>query len=135
MNHPKLSWKLNQNFSQGKNQQHASSSSNALEQALLKLSSKVDDFVSEQRGINKQLSLRMDNMEKFQHGMENKMDNMQNILSKLANSHTSQERGRFPSQPQQNPRVMHEVAANEGKSAHMGEIKDIMTLRNDKQVN
>ena len=43
---------------------------------LLKLSSKVDDFVGEKKGINKQLSLRMDSMEKSQHDMENKMDNM-----------------------------------------------------------
>ena len=76
--------------SQGHNQQHTSSLGNALEQALLKLTSKVDDFVCEQKGINKQHSLRMDNMENSQNDMANKMDNMKNIISKFANSHTSQ---------------------------------------------
>ena len=121
--------------SQLKDMGHDTSSGNALEQSLLKLASKVDDFVGEQRGINKQLSLRMDSMEKSQNGMVRKMDNMQNILSKFSNSHTSQEKRRFPSQPQQNMGGMHEVAANEGKLENMGDIKAIMTLRNDKQIN
>ena len=63
------------------------------------------------------------------------MDSMKNTLSNLANSYTTQERGRFLSQPQQNPKRMHEVVVNEENSAHIGEIKAIMTPRNGKQVN
>ena len=45
--------------------------------------------------MNKQLSLRMDNMETSQNDMAFKMDSMQNTLSKFANLHTSQERKIF----------------------------------------
>ena len=81
--------------------------------------------------MNKQFSLRMDRLEKSQNDMALRKDDMENILSKFANS---QERGRFPSQPQQNLGDIHRVAVNEGILAHMEEIKDIMTLRSGKKV-
>ena len=38
-----------------------------------------------------------------------KIDNMHLAISKLTSMHMVQEKGKFPSQPQQNPRGVHEI--------------------------
>ena len=45
-----------------------------------------------------------------------------------------QEKGRFPSQPHQNPKAIHEVEAQEGESSHVREVKAVITLRSGKEV-
>ncbi|RVW75385.1 hypothetical protein CK203_062334 [Vitis vinifera] len=47
-----------------------------------------------------------------------------------------QEKGKFPSQPHQNPKGIHEVEAQEGESSKVREVKAVITLRSDmiKQV-
>ena len=45
-----------------------------------------------------------------------------------------QEKGRFPSQPHQNPKAIHEVEAQEGESSQVREVKVMITLRNGKEV-
>ena len=59
------------------------------------------------------------------------MDNVQRIFSRLTNTLTIQERGRFLSHPQQKPRGIHEVNTNE--ESYM-DVKSIMTLRNGRQI-
>ena len=59
---------------------------------------------------------------------------MQQTLSKLTNALSIQERRKFSSRPQQNPRGVHEVEANEGNSNSMKEVKAIMTLRSGKKI-
>ena len=43
-------------------------------------------------------------------------------------------RGKFPSQPHQNPKAIHEVEAHERKSSQMREVKVVITLRSGKEV-
>ncbi|RVW33450.1 hypothetical protein CK203_111722 [Vitis vinifera] len=64
----------------------------------------------------------------------NKIDNLQYQISRLTNLNTVHERGKFPSQPHQNPKVIHEVEAHEGKSSQMREVKAVITLRSGKEV-
>ncbi|RVW58676.1 hypothetical protein CK203_102769 [Vitis vinifera] len=45
-----------------------------------------------------------------------------------------QEKGKFPSQPHQNPKAIHEVEAQEGESSQMREVKAVITLRSGKEV-
>ena len=45
-----------------------------------------------------------------------------------------QEKGKFPSQPYQNPKGIHEVEAREGESSQMREVKAVITLRSGKEV-
>ena len=45
-----------------------------------------------------------------------------------------QEKGKFPSQPHQNPKGIHEVEAQEGESSQMREIKAVITLRSGKEI-
>ena len=44
-------------------------------------------------------------------------------------------RGKFPSQPHQNPKAIHEVEAHEGKSSQIREVKAVITLKSGKEVN
>ncbi|KAL6324703.1 hypothetical protein AAG906_015286 [Vitis piasezkii] len=48
---------------------------------------------------------------------------------KLTNLNTVQEKGRFPSQPHQNPKGIHEVETHEGESSQVRDVKALITLR------
>ncbi|RVW63926.1 hypothetical protein CK203_056795 [Vitis vinifera] len=52
----------------------------------------------------------------------------------LTNLNTVSEKGKFPSQPHQNPKGIHEVEAQEGKSSQVREVKAMITLRSGKEV-
>ena len=45
-----------------------------------------------------------------------------------------QEKGKFPSQPHQNPKGIHEVEAQEGESSKVREVKAVITLMSGKEV-
>ncbi|KAL6310916.1 hypothetical protein AAG906_028084 [Vitis piasezkii] len=48
-------------------------------------------------------------MDEMQNDLSQKIDNLQYSISRLTNLNTVQEKGRFPSQPHQNPKGIHEV--------------------------
>ena len=50
------------------------------------------------------------------------------------NLNTVQEKGRFPSQPHQNPKGVHEVESLEGESSQMKDVKALITLRSGKKI-
>ncbi|RVW34216.1 hypothetical protein CK203_102214 [Vitis vinifera] len=114
-NHPNFSWKPRalQYTQPGQASQQASN----LEQAIVNLSKVVGDFVGDQKSINAQLSQRIDSVE-----------------NTLTNLNTVQEKGRFPSQPHQNPKGIHEVEAHEGESSQVRDVKAMITLRSGKEV-
>ena len=62
------------------------------------------------------------------------IDNLQYSISRLTNLNTVQEKGRFPSQPHQNPKGIHEVEAYEGESSQVRDVKALITLRSGKKV-
>ncbi|KAL6314990.1 hypothetical protein AAG906_030821 [Vitis piasezkii] len=64
----------------------------------------------------------------------NKIDNLQYSISRLTNLNTVQEKGRFPSQPHQNPKGIHEVETHEGESSQVRDVKALITLRSGKKV-
>ena len=45
-----------------------------------------------------------------------------------------QKKGKFPSQPHQNPKGIYEVEAQEGESLQVREVKVVITLRSGKEV-
>ena len=45
-----------------------------------------------------------------------------------------QEKERFPSQPHQNPKGIHEVEAHEGEPSQVRNVKALITLRSGKEV-
>ncbi|RVW11722.1 hypothetical protein CK203_110112 [Vitis vinifera] len=114
----------------------------SVEQALISLSKVMGDFVSEQKSINSQLNQKIDNVEstlnKKIDGMHNelsqKIDNIQYSISRLTNLNTVNEKGKFPSQPHQNPKGIHEVESKDEDSSKVRDVQAIITLRSGKEV-
>ncbi|RVW18483.1 hypothetical protein CK203_108525 [Vitis vinifera] len=73
-------------------------------------------------------------MDGMQNDLSQKIDNLQYSISRLTNLNTVQEKGRFPSQPHQNPKGIHEVEAHEGESSQVRDVKAMITLRSGKEV-
>ena len=102
----------------------------------------MGDFVSEQKSINSQLNQKIDNVEstlnKKIDGMHNelsqKIDNIQYSISRLTNLNTVNEKGKFPSQPHQNPKGIHEVESKDEDSSKVRDVQAIITLRSGKEV-
>ncbi|RVW37787.1 Retrovirus-related Pol polyprotein from transposon 17.6 [Vitis vinifera] len=139
-NHPNFSWKPR--APQYQQLAQPSQQASSLEQAIVNLYKVVGDFVGDQKPINSQLSQRIDRVEntlnKRMDGMQNdlsqKIDNLQYSISRLTNLNTVQEKGRFPSQPHQNPKGVHEVENHEGESSQVRDVKALITLRSGKKV-
>ncbi|RVW23635.1 hypothetical protein CK203_093970 [Vitis vinifera] len=68
------------------------------------------------------------------HGSQEHLNNLQYSISRLTNLNTVQEKGRFPSQPHQNPKGIHEVETHEGESSQVRDVKALITLRSGKKV-
>ena len=73
-------------------------------------------------------------MDGKQNDLSHKIDNVQYTISRLTNLNTVQKKGKFPSQPHQNPKGIHEVEAQERESLKVREVKAIITLRSGKEV-
>ncbi|RVW22941.1 hypothetical protein CK203_093634 [Vitis vinifera] len=73
-------------------------------------------------------------MDRMQNDLSQKIHNLQYSISRLTNLNTVQEKGRFPFQPHQNPKGIHEVEAHEGESSQVRDVKAMITLRSGKEV-
>ena len=111
-----------------------------MEQAILNLSKVVGNFVEEQKGINIQLSQRIDTVEStlnkridgHKSSLNQKIDNLQYSITKINNLLEVQERGRFPSQTLPNPKGVHEIGSS--SNSRLDEVKAIITLRSGKEI-
>nr|CAN79400.1 hypothetical protein VITISV_002478 [Vitis vinifera] len=139
-NHPNFSWKPRASQYQQPAQPPQQCSS--LEQTIVNLSNVVGDFVGDQKAINAQLSQRIDSvkstlnkrMDGMQNDLSQKIDNLQYSISRLTNLNTVQEKGRFLSQPHQNPKGIHEVETHERESSQVRDVKALITLRSGKKI-
>ena len=73
-------------------------------------------------------------MDGFRSEIAYKIDNVQYSISRLTNQHLVQEKGKLPSQTQQNPRRVHEIADSSDINPKMDEVKVVITLRSEKKV-
>ncbi|KAL6311018.1 hypothetical protein AAG906_006907 [Vitis piasezkii] len=73
-------------------------------------------------------------MDGMQNDLYQKIDNIQYSISRLTNLNTVNEKGKFPSQPSQNPKGVHEVETQDGESSNLREVKAVITLRSGKEV-
>nr|CAN72315.1 hypothetical protein VITISV_037426 [Vitis vinifera] len=141
-NHPNFSWKPRPPPYQPQAQTQAPQQTSSVEQAIVNLSKVMGDFVGEQKAINSQLHQKIENVEssriKRMEGMQNdlsqKIDNIQYSISRLTNLNTVNEKEKFPSQPSQNPKGVHEVETQDGESSKLREVKAVITLRSGKEV-
>nr|CAN75330.1 hypothetical protein VITISV_030846 [Vitis vinifera] len=110
--HPKFSWKPQP--PQYKQPAQAPQQASNLKQAIVNLSKVVGDFIGAKKSINAQLTQRIDRMDGMQSYLSQKIDNLQDSISRFVNLNTMQEKGNFPSQPHQNSKGIHEMEAKEG---------------------
>ncbi|RVW72437.1 hypothetical protein CK203_053609 [Vitis vinifera] len=110
-NHPNFSWKAR--ATQYQQPDPPSQQSSSLEQAMANLS-KVGEILLETKKPPMLKSI--------------------NELTELTNLNTLQEKGRFPSQPHQNPKGVHEVESQEGESSQMKDVKALITLWSGKKI-
>ncbi|RVW64647.1 hypothetical protein CK203_066402 [Vitis vinifera] len=61
------------------------------------------------------------------------LNNIQYSISRLTNLNTVNEKGKFPSQPSQNPKGVHEVETQDG-SSNLREVKAVITLRSGRRL-
>ncbi|KAL6321684.1 hypothetical protein AAG906_031193 [Vitis piasezkii] len=120
-NHPNFSWKPQP--PQYKQHVQATQQASNLEQAMVNLSKVMGDFVE----IDVESSLNK-MMDEVQNDLSQKIDNLQDSISRFANLNTVQEKGNFPSQPYQNSKGIHEVEAQKGESSMVKEVKMVITL-------
>ncbi|RVW80709.1 hypothetical protein CK203_053965 [Vitis vinifera] len=62
------------------------------------------------------------------------MHAMHHLPIMLTNLNTVNEKGKFPFQPSQNPKGVHEVETQDGESSKLREVKAVITLRSGKEV-
>ncbi|WKA08927.1 hypothetical protein VitviT2T_026609 [Vitis vinifera] len=131
-NHPNFSWKPRapqyQQLAQPAQPSQPSQQASSLEQAIVNLNSQLSQRID---SVENTLNKRMDGMK---NDLSQKIDNLQYSISRLTNLNTVQEKGRFPSQPHQNPKGIHEVETHEGESSQVRDVKALITLRSGKKV-
>ena len=100
----------------------------------------VGNFVEEKKGINVQLTQRIDTVENtlnkridgLEGSLNQKIDNLQYSVTRITNLLEVQEKGRFPSQTLPNPKGVHEIGSS--SNSRMDEVKAIITLRSGKEI-
>ena len=98
--------------------------------------------MDEQKAVNAQANQRIDTVEStlnkkienLQSEISQKFDNLQYSISRLTNQQQDQEKGKFPSQTQPNPRGVHEVSSTSEPAPRMDKVKVVITLRSGKEV-
>ena len=73
-------------------------------------------------------------IENLQSNLAQKFDNLQYLISRLTNQKQVQEKGKFPSQTQPNPRGVHEFSSSNEPPPRIDEVKVVITLRSGKKV-
>ena len=81
--------------------------------------------------MERTLNKKIDNL---QYEISQKYDNLQYSISRLTNQQHVQEKGKFPSQTQPNPKGVHEVSYSSEPNPRMDEVKAIITLRSGKEI-
>ena len=62
------------------------------------------------------------------------MTNLKDALAKFISALNFQEKGKFPSQPQQNPKGQYNANASSSESQYMDQVKSVITLSSGKVI-
>ncbi|RVW12548.1 hypothetical protein CK203_082450 [Vitis vinifera] len=117
-NHPNFSWKPKP--PQYTQPAQAPQQALNLEQAIVNLN-KCREYIEQNDGWDA-------------NDMSQKIDNVQYAISRLTNLNIVQKKGKFPSQPHQNPKGIHKVESQEGESSKVRKVKAVITLKSGKEV-
>ena len=101
----------------------------------MNLSKVIGTFVEEQKVLNAQTNQKI---ERVESSLNKKIDNMhyelQSSITRLFSQQQGSEKGKFPSQTQQNPRGVHEIGSASDPNARIDEVKTVVTLRSGKEL-
>ena len=81
--------------------------------------------------VESSLNKKLDSMHSE---ISNKYDNLQSSIFRLSNQQKGPEKGKFPSQTQQNPRGMHEIGFASDPNVRIDEVKAVVTLRSGTEL-
>ena len=81
--------------------------------------------------LHSEISQKYDNL---QSEISQKYENLQYSISRLTNQQQVQEKGKFPSQTQPNPRGMHELSSSSEPNPRIDEFKAVITMRSGKEI-
>ena len=88
--------------------------------------------MEEQKVLNVQTNQKIKAVES---SLNRKLDNMHSEISRLSNQQLrGSERGKFPSQTQQNPKGVHEIGSASDPIVRIDEVKAVVTLRSGKEL-
>ena len=59
---------------------------------------------------------------------------LQSSITRLSSQQQGSEKGKFPSQTQQNPKGVHEIGSASDPNARIDEVKAVVTLRSGKEL-
>ena len=98
--------------------------------------------MEKKKGINVQLAQRIDTVEStlnkkidgLQSDLNQKIYNLRYSITRITNFLEVQEKGRFPTQTQPNPKGIYEIGFASSPAPRMDEVKAIITLRSGRQV-
>ena len=97
----------------------------------MNLSKVVGHFVEEQKTVNAQTTQKIETLEGT---FIKRLDDLQHSVSRLTSQQQMQEKGKFPSQKQQNPSGLHEESSSSDPNSKLNEVKAIITLRSGKEL-
>eukprot|EP00258_Populus_trichocarpa_P034346 XP_024450365.1 uncharacterized protein LOC112326507 [Populus trichocarpa] len=86
------------------------------------------------RILEETLHAYMEKQEAINTQLAQSMTDFKDTLAKLTSALRFQEKGKFPSQPQQNPKGQYNANANSSGSQHMDHVKSVITLRSGKVI-
>ena len=85
--------------------------------------------MEEQKVLNVQTNQKIEAVESL---LNKKLDSMHSEISRLSNQQQFSEKGKCPSQTQQNPKGVHEIGSSSDPNARIDEVKAVVTLRSGK---
>ena len=95
------------------------------EQASRSLRGRIED---------NEFSDHIENRNAGRHFQQKKIDDLQYSISRLTSQQQMQEKGKFPSQTQPNPRGLHEMSSSNDPNSKLNEVKATITLRSGKEL-
>jgi len=86
------------------------------------------------RNLEETLHAFIEKNETMNTQLAQSMTDFKDTLAKLTSALNFQEKGKFPSQPQQNPKGQYSANASSSGSQHMDQAKSVITLHNGKVI-
>jgi hypothetical protein len=86
------------------------------------------------RNLEETLHALIEKQEIINTQLAQSMTDFKDTFAKLTSALNFQEKGKFPSQPQQNPKGQYNVNASSSGSQHMDQAKSVITLRSGKVI-